>query len=199
MRRFLQKLHRTIYSHATLHIPTLKRGQWYDTDTKMFEAMFTLLCEYVENECAHMELMDTKKYSLWTRLRHRWLPRKFRKTLSRQLGLANLDWMASVEDAPQHQVDMSQMTKDLYLWYNDEYPQMQDPYETVIDPQFIFVDEDNNPTNDFVSSTSTRQMHRFHPDYRDMLDTLNAMEEAQHKTIDMKLEDLLAVRRSLWT
>jgi hypothetical protein len=199
MTRFLQKLHRTIYSHATLHIPTLKRGQWYDTDTKMFEAMFTLLCEYVENECAHMELMDTKKYSLWTRLRHRWVPRQFRKTLSRQLGLANLDWMASVEDAPQHQIDMSQMTKDLYLWYNDEYPQMQNPYETVIDPQFIFVDENDNPTNDFVSSTSTRQMHRFHPDYRDMLDTLNAMEEAQQKTVDMKLEDLLAIRRSLWT
>jgi hypothetical protein len=199
MRSFLQKIHRTIYSHATLHIPTLKRGQWYDTDTKMFEAMFTLLCEYVENECAHMELMDTKKYSRWTRLRHRWVPRKFRQTLSRQLGLANLDWMASVENAPQHQIDMSQMTKDLYLWYNDEYPQMQDPYETVIDPQFIFVDENNNPTNDFVSSTSTRQMNRFHPDYRDMLDTLNKMEEAQQKTIDMKLEDLLAVRRSLWT
>lgn len=199
MTRFLQKLHRTIYSHATLHIPTLNRGQWYDTDTKMFEAMFTLLCEYVENECAHMELMDTKKYSRWTRLRHRWLPRQFRKALSRELGLANLDWMASVEDAPQHQVDMSQMTKNLYLWYNDEYPLMQDPYETVIDPQFIFIDEDNNPTNDFVTSTSTRQMHRFHPDYRDMLDTLHAMEEAQHKTIDMKLEDLLAVRRSLWT
>jgi hypothetical protein len=146
-----------------------------------------------------MELMDTKKYSRWTRLRHRWLPRQFRKALSRELGLANLDWMASVEDAPQHQVDMSQMTKNLYLWYNDEYPLMQDPYETVIDPQFIFIDEDNNPTNDFVTSTSTRQMHRFHPDYRDMLDTLHAMEEAQHKTIDMKLEDLLAVRRSLWT
>jgi hypothetical protein len=199
MTSFLQKLHRTIYSHATLHIPTLKRGQWYDTDTKMFEAMFTLLCEYVENECAHMELMDTKKYSRWTRLRHRWIPRKFRKTLSRQLGLANLDWMASVENAPQHQIDMSQMTKDLYLWYNDEYPLMTDPYETVIDPQFIFVDENNNPTNDFVSSTSTRQMNRFHPDYRDMLDTLNKMEEDQQKTIDMKLEDLLAVRRSLWT
>ena len=199
MTRFLQKLHRTIYSHATLHIPTLTRGQWYDTDTKMFEAMFTLLCEYVENECAHMELMDTKKYSRWTRLRHRWVPRKFRQTLSRQLGLANLDWMANVEDAPQHQIDMSQMTKNLYLWYNDEYPLMQDPYETIIDPQFIFIDENNNPTNDFVTSTSTRQMHRFHPDYRDMLDTLNAMEEAQHKTIDMKLEDLLAVRRSLWT
>jgi hypothetical protein len=42
-------------------------------------------------------------------------------------------------------------------------------------------------------------MHRFHPDYRDMLDTLYNMEEAQHKTIDMKLEDLLAVRRTLWT
>lgn len=199
MTSFLQKLHRTVYPHNTLHIPTLKRGQWYDVDTKMFEAMFTLLCEYVENECAHMELMDTKKYSRWTRLQHRWIPRKFRKALSRELGLANLDWMANVENAPQHQVDMSQMTKELYLWYNDEYPQMKDPYETVIDPQFLFVDENNNPTNDFASPTSDRAMNRFHPDYRDMLDTLNAMEEAQQKTIDMKLEDLLAVRRSLWT
>jgi hypothetical protein len=42
-------------------------------------------------------------------------------------------------------------------------------------------------------------MNLFHPDYRDMLDTLNKMEEDQQKKIDMKLEDLLAVRRSLWT
>ena len=76
---------------------------------------------------------------------------------------------------------------------------MKDPYETIVDPQFLFVDENNNPTNDFASPTSDRAINRFHPDYRDMLDTLNAMEEAQHKTIDMKLEDLLAVRRWLWT
>lgn len=199
MRRFLQKLHRTVYPHNTLHIPSLKRGDWYDVDTKMFEAMFTLLCEYVENECAHMMLMDTKKYSLRERLLHRWLPRNLRRNFSRTLGIAYLDWMASVDGCHQYQVDMSQMTKDLYIWYNDEYPQIKDPYETIIDPQFLFVDEHNNPTNDFVSYAADRAMNKFHPDYRDMLDTLHKMEEAQQKTVDMKLEDLLAVRRSLWT
>jgi hypothetical protein len=199
MRRFLQKIHRIVYPHNTLHIPTLTRGNWYDVDTKMFEAMFTLLCEFVENECAHMMLMDTEKYSLRERLMHRWVPRVFRRNFSRKLGLEYLDQMAAVDDSYQQQIDMSQMTKELYLWYNDEYPLMKDPYETIVDPQFLFVDENNNPTNDFASPTSDRAMNRFHPDYRDMLDTLNAMEEAQHKTIDMKLEDLLAVRRWLWT
>lgn len=199
MTSFLQKIHRIVYSHNTLHIPSLTRGQWYDVDTKMFEAMFTLLCEYVENECAHMMLMDSDKYSLRQRAFHRWVPRVLRRDFSRKLGIEYLDWMASVPDASQYQVDTSQMAKELYLWYNDEYPLMTDPYETVIDPQFLFVDENNNPTNDFVSPTSGRAMNRFHPDYRDMLDTLNAMEEAQKKTVDMKLEDLLGIRRSLWT
>jgi hypothetical protein len=199
MTSFLQKLHRTVYPHHTLHIPSLKRGEWYDVDTKMFEAMFTLLCEYVENECAHMMLMDTKKYSLLTRLKHRWLPRNLRRSFSRKLGLEYLDWMMNVDGCHQYQIDMSQMTKDLYLWYNDEYPLLQDPYEVLQDPPFIFLDSDNNPTNEFVTSTSTHQMNRFHPEYSKMLDTIHEMEERQKNLIDTKLEDLLAVRRSLWT
>jgi hypothetical protein len=199
MTSFLQKLHRTVYPHSTLHIPSLKRGDWYDVDTKMFEAMFTLLCEYVENECAHMMLMDTEKYSLFTRLKHRWLPRNLRKPFSRKLGLEYLDWMISVPECSQYQVDMNTMTKDLYLWYNDEYPLMQDPYEALQDPPFLFVDENNTPTNNFVTSTSTHQMNRFHPEYSKLLNDIHDMEEKQNKLIDTKLEDLLAIRRSLWT
>jgi hypothetical protein len=163
----------------------------------MFEAMFTLLCEYVENECAHMMLMDTKKYSLLTRLKHRWLPRNLRKPFSRKLGLEYLDWMMNVEGCHQYQIDMFQMTKDLYLWYNDEYPLLQDPYETLKDPEFIFLDSNDNPTNEF--SSSNQVMNRFHPNYSKLLDTIHEMEESQKNLIDTKLEDLLAVRRSLWT
>lgn len=199
MTSFLQKLHRTVYPHNTLHIPSLKRGEWYDVDTKMFEAMFTLLCEYVENECAHMMLMDTEKYSLLTRLKHRWLPRVLRRSFSRKLGLEYLDWMISVPECSQYQVDMNTMTKELYLWYNDEYPLMKDPYEVLQDPPFLFVDENNTPTNDFVTSTSTHQMLKFHPEYSKLLDDIHDMEEKQNKLIDTKLEDLLAVRRNLWT
>ena len=205
MTSFLQKLHRTVYPHNTLHIPSLKRGEWYDVDTKMFEAMFTLLCEYVENECAHMMLMDTKKYSLLTRLKHRWLPRNLRKPFSRKLGLEYLDWMMNVEDCHQYQVDMCQMTKNLYLWYNDEYPLLQDPYETLQDPEFLFLDSNDNPTNEFSSSTQVigkqnySVMNKFHPDYSKLLENVHDIEESQKNLIDMKLEDLLAIRRSLWT
>lgn len=199
MTSFLQKLHRTIYPHNTLHIPSLKRGQWYDVDTKMFEAMFTLLCEYVENECAHMVLMDHEKYTPLQRFKHRWLPRVLRRPLSRKLGLEYLDWMINVPDCHQYQVDMNQMTKELYIWYNDQYPLLQDPYSIIKDPPFIFLDSDNNPTNEFVTSTNTHQMNRFHPEYSKMLDTIHDIEEKQNKLIDTKLEDLLAVRRNLWT
>jgi hypothetical protein len=205
MTSFLQKLHRTVYPHNTLHISSLKRGDWYDVDTKMFEAMFTLLCEYVENECAHMMLMDTKKYSLLTRLKHRWLPRTLRRPFSRKLGLEYLDWMMNVEDCHQYQVDMCQMTKDLYLWYNDEYPLLQDPYETLKDPEFLFLDSNDNPTNEFTSSNQVIKgknysvMNRFHPNYSKLLENVHDIEESQKNLIDTKLEDLLAIRRSLWT
>jgi hypothetical protein len=201
IRYLLQKIHRYCYGHNVLTMPALRRGQWYDVDTKMFEAMFTLLCEYVENECAHMELMDTKKYSRWTRLRHRWVPRQFRKTLSRQLGLANLDWAINEPDCQQHQRDAAEMTKDLYMWYTDEYPLMQDPYEMAIDPEFIFVDVDGNPTNEMIKSKDAdgAYINRFHPEYTAMLDTIRDIENAQNNLIDAKLEDILAIRRSLWT
>jgi len=178
-------------------MPALRRGQWYDTDTKMFEAMFTLLCEYVENECAHMELMDTKKYSRWTRLRHRWLPRQFRKTLSRELGLANLDWAINEPDCQQDQRDTAEMTKNLYMWYTEEYPLMQDPYEMATDPEFIFVDVNSNPTNEMI--TGDGYMNKFHPQYNLMLNTIREIENTQNNLIDAKLEDILAIRRSLWT
>jgi hypothetical protein len=125
-------------------MPALRRGQWYDTDTKMFEALFTLLCEYVENECAHMELMDTKKYSRWTRLRHRWLPRKFRKTLSRKLGLANLDWAINEPDCQQHQRDTAEMTKDLCL------------IEAALATDKIVISLDDNTARKFFSEASVK-------------------------------------------
>lgn len=197
IRYLLQKIHRYCYGHNVLTMPALRRGQWYDTDTKMFEALFTLLCEYVENECAHMELMDTKKYSRWTRLRHRWLPRKFRKALSRELGLANLDWAINEPDCQQHQRDTAEMTKDLYVWYTTEYPLMRDPYEMANDPEFIFVDASGNPTNEMV--TAGGNMNKFHPQYHAMLNTIHDIENTQNNLIDTKLEDILAIRRSLWT
>ena len=196
MTSFLQKMHRIVYPHNTLHIPSLKRGDWYDVDTKMFEAMFTLLCEYVENECAHMMLMDHEKYTFLQRLMHRWVPRIYRRPFSRKLGLEYLDWMASVPECSQYQVDMNQMTKELYLWYNDEYPLMEDPYAVTQDPPFMFLDSNNVPTNDF--STIFNQ-NTLHPEYVSMLQVINNIEVTQTMIIDMKLEDLLAVRRSLWT
>jgi hypothetical protein len=113
--------------------------------------------------------------------------------------------MMSVEDCHQYQVDMCQMTKDLYLWYNDQYPLLQDPYETLQDPPFIFLDSNDNPTNEFTSSNQVigkqhySVMNRFHPDYSKLLENVHDIEESQKNLIDMKLEDLLAIRRSLWT
>lgn len=196
MTSFLQKIHRIVYPHNTLHVPSLRRGNWYDVDTKMFEAMFTLLCEYVENECAHITLMDHEKYTPLQRLIHRWVPRVLRRNFSRKLGLEYLDWMASVPECSQHQVDMNEMTKELYLWYNDEYPLMQDPYAAIEDPEFMFVDSNNIPTNDFSTPYNRNTLH---PAYEKMLHDINNMEAEQSMIIDMKLEDLLAVRRSLWT
>lgn len=201
IRYLLQKIHRYCYGHNVLTMPALRRGQWYDTDTKMFEAMFTLLCEYVENECAHMELMDTKKYSIWTRLRHRWLPRKFRQILSRDLGLAYLNWAISNPDCGLEQKDTAEMAKDLYMWYTNEYSQLQDPYEMAKDPEFIFIDRHGKPTNEMVDveHAGGAYINRFHPEYTAMLENVHHIEHTQNNLIDTKLEDLLAIRRNLWT
>jgi len=89
------------------------------------------------------------------------------------------------------------MTKDLYMWYTEEYPLMQDPYEIAKDPEFIFVDVNGNPTNEMVRADG--HMNKFHPLYNTMLRTIRDIENTQNNLIDAKLEDILAIRRSLWT
>ena len=71
----------------------------------------------------------------------------------------------------------------------------------VVDPEFIFIDRKGNPTNEMVTEVSADQayMNNFHPEYTAMLDFVRDTEHTQNNLIDAKLEDILAIRRSLWT
>jgi hypothetical protein len=209
MRHIIQsirrKIKRTLYPHTTITLYGLDRGFWYDTDTRMFHAMFELLAEYVENECAWMETISTETYSRWDRFKQYWFPRKWRMASSRALAMKHLTWASELIDEQgerSEQARHAQKVIRLYTWYMDEFPTMVDPYESIKDPEFLFVDAEGHPTNEMFYGRDNDgyiYMNKYHPEYLNVLDDIRCLEASQNEMIDANLRELLEIRRGLWT
>jgi len=181
----------------------LRRGEWYDSDTIMFEAMFEILRRYVEQEIAWMEVVWASRYSWWIRFRVRWFPFEWRKELTRELILRYWEWETALEDAPD-QANCASNVRDLYLWYVDEYPKLTDPYSLVDDSNELhYIDKGGNMTDKMLGEsdpiTGDSLMNRFTPKYKRHLLKCRNLENKQNKMIDSKLRSLLKIRRGLWT
>jgi hypothetical protein len=127
---YLIQLRRTIINllrrHNVVCMHALRRGEWYDSDTRVFEACFQILVDYVEKELAWMQLL-TEGHARWY---HRWVPIKN----GRELGLRYLAWEVQLGDDSPHQSQSSAIIKDLYLWYKDVRPARIDPWNALPDP-----------------------------------------------------------------
>ena len=170
---------------------------WHDVDTKLLHTSFTMLVDYVEEECAWIHIVfdnERLKEALgWKRF----LPRIFRSRFrSRELGLAHLDWEATLDDPSldeyqrcDSQAEKARIVKELYLWWVDERPQREElPYP--------------------VSEHHGLEMlsHRWRDDNKDDYEKIRqwsidsqAQEEAWDKEDDDKLIQLIKIRKSLWT
>jgi len=207
MRNLIQKVRYFIkrfvlYPHNKIILRNLKRGEWYDNDTQMFEAMFEILRKYVEEECAWMEVLMGGGYTNWDRFRQRWFPYSWRKEDARMWALNYLDWeIGLVSETDQSK--KAKIVKELYLWYMDEYPNLKDPYDMIDNFEFRYIDSNGNPTNEAFPPQEENAkfitMNTTHPDYKEALRRSHLMEIAQMTMIDKKLEKLLKIRRSMWT
>lgn len=107
----------------------LKPG-YYDVDTRMLHACFSLLTDYVEIECAWMEVVfDKEKLAQFLGPR-RFIPRLFRRGIrSRKYGMQHLHWETTLADAnldPNEQcpgqADEAEKIIVLYTWWKDIRP-----------------------------------------------------------------------------
>jgi hypothetical protein len=166
----------------------------------MLEAMFEILCDYVENDLARGGSYDTA--TRWETFKLHWFPRTHRYELSRKYAMKYLEAEMQVDGDNAEQAAHARIVKDLYEWYRDEYPFIKNPYETENDPQNMFVDTEGNPTNEvFAKNTQGKfyTMNKFHPEYSKLLENMHVEETRLNAIIDSKLEQLLSIRRYLWT
>lgn len=189
--------------HNKVKLTKFSGKTWIETDTRLFEATFELLCEFIENQKAWMEVIcQPKKYDRVTKWKLRYLPRKWRKQLSRQLAMEYLDWEINECDLP-HQAESARKQKELYLWYNDVYNKYNDPWDMLPDPPGKLLDytpcdwdESGNPTMFELN------LHKDDPawnEYHAASRAAMAEENRRYKEATEKAIEVLQIRESLWT
>jgi len=154
----------------------LQRAQWYDCDTRLFEAGFQILVDYVEGELAWMEILDEGKAKWY----HRWvsIPN------ARERGLKRLEWEVQLGDSSITQSEAASEVRDLYLWYKDVRPNRVNPFTEVPDRP-ILLDENGQLETDEEYSEAVMKAFR--------------IEESQEEEDTDQLVRLMRIRRSMWT
>lgn len=109
---------------------------------------------------------------------------------SRDLGLAYLDEYIKDQDSPdkssQDWGKNCKKIKELYLWWNDERPKRQDPWENVINIDNLLgrINDHDNPEIKMWRKQGTKAAKQ---------------EEKYYKEDTKRLQELIKVRRFLWT
>lgn len=175
----LNRLHRR---HNIVKMAALRASDWSDSDTRLFEASFQILVEYVESELAWMQLITEGK----ARWYHRW----FRIKDARELALRYLNWETQLGDDSPGQSEASTEIRDLYLWYRDIRPTRVDPFDNV---------GDRDSYTKMVPTDDGMYTLEMSDEYRDDLTTAARLEEEYEEEDTAQLVRLMKVRRNMWT
>lgn len=97
----------------------LKKGEWYDLDTRILHCLFNELVEFVEIELAHLSKWDrNKKY-------------KFKNGRCVEAAYDYFKWASELDEYLQHQKEDSIKIRRLYEWWTKERPNRDDPLMTI--------------------------------------------------------------------
>ena len=98
----------------------LKKGEWYDLDTRILYGLFNELVEFVEIELAHLNKWDrNKKY-------------KFKNGRSIESAYDYFEWANNLpEESYRTQREDSIKIKELYEWWTKQRPNRDDPLMTI--------------------------------------------------------------------
>lgn len=119
----------------------LKRGVWYDYDTRLLHGAFEAFVDYVEKEVGAMGrwskddvVRDHAGAEKWT---------------DRDWALYYFDW--EINETHEAQAEAAKTKKMLYLWWKDVYLTRPDLYATV---------DDSSKTREYYSSIHTEEARR---------------------------------------
>lgn len=175
----LNRFHRR---HNIVKMDALKASDWSDSDTRLFEASFQILVEYVEHELAWMQLITENK----TRWYHSW----FRIRGARELALRYLNWEIQLGDDSPGQSEAATEIRDLYLWYRDIRPSWLDPYDVMGERE-----SDTKMVPD-GHGMFTLEMS---DEYRAEIMECARLEEEYAEEDTAQLVRLMKIRRNMWT
>ncbi len=116
----------------------MKKGQYYDTDEKLFLAVFSMLIDYVENEVAHLSKIcpaDEQHPNILAYQRASWFDRWWNRDLwNERLALAHFDWEMTLGEEHPRQASAAKEIQELYLWYKHIRPKRFDPHVLIPNP-----------------------------------------------------------------
>ena len=98
----------------------LKKGEWYDLDTRILYGLFNELVEFVEVELSHLSKWDrNKKY-------------KFKNGRCIEAAYDYFEWANNLpEESDRTQREDSIKIKELYEWWTKQRPNRDDPLMTI--------------------------------------------------------------------
>lgn len=174
-------------------------GEWCDVGNRFLPCMFNELVDFIEIECAWMNIVcDEKK-----RKQHA-IPlfRKFKKWRSPELGLDYLRWEMELTntdfvdaDDPEYGMPTTQALSakeqlDLYRWWKYIRPERKDPMELSGWSAYC-----ENNRGKFLSERSEEGRE----ECRKILDRLHAIEKQYEEEDEEMMIRLIKIRNSLWT
>ena len=185
----------------------LPKYEYHEIETRIFHGCFEMLINFVEVEKAHMQMWSMsdkemrKKYGMsWY---HRGILGNFFNFRSKDAGFEHLMWEADLkldesywgssgtkEEAmaqfgdrygkPTDQALKASAVMDLYLWYKAR--------ETRMNPYDLLPEREDKKFSLKISDEE-----------RVIFEKINELEEQYSKEDDEKLEQLIKLRRGLWT
>lgn len=169
----------------------LKRGEWYDYDTRLLHTVFDELVNFVEIELAWMNVVFSEENQI--KYKTPWYRRffKIRAWRNPESGLEYLDWASQLKydqswmdktdplyGQPTPQALAAQEILKIYKWWKEERPKRPDPYD---------------------ASGWSKYCDDIHNLKCNILNTLHQMEQDQDDEDTEMLIRLIKIRHHLWT
>lgn len=180
------------YRVRTLRIQTLD-ATYHDADSVLMHAVFQVLVDYVEVDCAWKNVVFDRELLTWDiRLKHA-LGLEFR---SRHHGVAHLRWEQELRDENGNvmpQADKAKKVYDLYWWWKNARKFRIDPWSLVtakLDPKW---------PKWFSGTPLSDDDFKAHELYLKQCDDAQRLEEQYYREDGDKMKELIDLRENLWT
>jgi len=172
-------------------VDTRLEPNYYETETRMLHAMFSLLVDHVESEKAQLHYLSLEKGD--------------DRPSPSIAGLAHLDWEITLthDEYPDPklkgkatpQAIYAKKIKKLYVWWTETRPNRMDPMDDRLFDDESFSKDKNKDIWEIMARRTPEQKKKASDAYRKR----EAIEEAQQMEDTKMMIRLIKVRHSLWT